>query len=134
MSGYTDEPCDYCGADELVYEMEPMRGGIVTRCLECLAIEQGQQRLNMPLEAYEGLDDDLLESSYVGARGWFKVLAKIKDDKPLVNRDEDAIGTLPEARREGLLNLMGAAAYYSPSEIIEADGDPEQTTLAGGGE
>ena len=126
------DTCDYCGTEELVYEMSPMRGGTVHRCLECLAIEQGQQKLNLPLDSYDDLNDDLLQSGYKGARSWFKVLARIKNDDPIVKRDEDAIGTLPEDRREMLLNLMGSAAYYPPSEIIDADGDPEQTTLSEG--
>lgn len=135
--------CDYCDTDELVYEMSPMRGGTVYRCLECLAIEQGQQKLDTPFEKF--IDNENHEEnpifedaehwnehrrrSYEGARSWFKVLARIKNDDPLVKRDEDAIGTLPEERREMLIHLMGSAAYYSPSEIIESNGDPEQATL-----
>ena len=134
------EHCDYCGTDELVYEMSPMRGGTVHRCLECLAIEQGQQKLDTPFEEFIDNEnheespifedaedwDEHRRRSYEGARSWFRVLARIKNDDPLVKRDEDAIGTLPEERREMLIRLMGSDAYCSPSEIIGANAEQAQ--------
>lgn len=134
----SETTCDYCGSEELAYELESHRGP-VCRCIECLAIEQGQQQLEMPFDTW--LERDELEApdvdpfdprkhDYKTARAWFTVLARIKDDDPIVKRDPDAIGTIFEDTREFLINIMGEAAHYPPSEIIESDGDPAQTELS----
>jgi hypothetical protein len=124
--------CGYCDTDELVYELEPARGGTVNRCLECLAIEQGQQKFSRPFENW--IDQDMTEPpdhpdapdfepydpramDYRVAKSWFRVLARIKDDDPIVKRDPDAIGTIAEETRTFLTNLMGSDAHKSPSEL-----------------
>jgi hypothetical protein len=127
--------CDYCGTDALVYELNPSRGGTVHRCLECLAIEQGQQQFGLPFEAWLDRDDidpvdhedapefepyDLTEADYHRARAWFRILARIKDDNPILKRDPDALGAIYEDTRTFLTNLMGADAHKRPSEL-EAD-------------
>ena len=132
------DQCGYCDGTKLVYEFNPGRGGTVYRCIECLAIEQGQQQLDMPFEAF--LDRDMIEPmdhpdapdfepydpremSYNVARAWFTVLARLKDDDPIVKRDPDAIGTIADETREFLTNVMGADAHKSPSELSTTDTD-----------
>jgi hypothetical protein len=116
-----------------VYELEPSRGGTVHRCIECLAIEQGQQKFGMPFEVWLNKDeieptdhpDDPLEESfdpreldYNVARSWFSVLARIKDDDPIVKRDPEApAGNICDETREFLTNLMGSDAFKCPSEL-----------------
>lgn len=124
--------CDYCDTDELVYRLNPSRGGTVTRCIECLAIEQGQQQFNLPFEQWKDRDDihppegedtpdfepfDPAQHDYQTARAWFTVLARIKDNEPIVKRDEDAIGAIFEDTREFLIRTMGEDAYKAPSEL-----------------
>lgn len=126
------ETCDYCDTDELVYELNPARGGVVHRCIECLAIEQGQQKFSLPFDTWLDRDNveppehddapdfepfDPRKHDYKAAQAWFKILARIKDDEPLVKRDPDAIGTVFEDTREFLVNLMGADAHKRPSEL-----------------
>lgn len=136
--------CDYCDGEELAYEMESGRGRVV-RCIRCLAIEQGQQQFSKPFDDF--VDNDKHEDSpvfddaehwhehrkmaYEAARDWFRVLARLVNDEPLVKRDPEAIGTINEHTRTFLTNIMGSAAHYPPSEVIEAEGDPEQSTLGG---
>jgi len=143
--GETDEPvvqCDYCGTEDLAYEL-PSGKGPVSRCIPCLAIEQGSEQFSKPFEKF--IDntkhedsvvfddrehwDDHRRLQYEAAREWYVVLGRIRQDKPILKRDDEAFGVLSEARREFLTNIMGAAAFYSPSEIIEAGGDPTQETL-----
>jgi len=124
--------CGYCGSSELVYEMEEMTRGRVYRCVECLAIEQLQQRFTLPFDRWVDRDDihppdgddtpdfesfDPAEHDYHIARAWATVLARLKDDDPIVERDPDAIGTIYEDVRESLINLMGADAHKRPSEL-----------------
>jgi len=124
--------CDYCGTTELVYGLNPARGGKVHRCIECLAIEQGQQKVSMPFEAWIDKDeieptddpDDPLEESfdprkmdYEVTQAWWTVLARLKDDEPLIKSDPDAIGTIADETREFLTNLMGKDAHKKPSEL-----------------
>ena len=138
--------CDYCGTEDLAYTLESDRGTVV-RCIPCLAIEQGQQQFQMPFDVWLDRDDiepvdhpdapDFdpfypREHSYEMARGWFRVLARWRSDEPLIKRDPDAIGTVCDDLREFLTNIMGSAAHYPPSEIIESGGDPAQATLGGG--
>lgn len=126
--------CDYCDTDELVYELEPGRGGTVNRCIPCLAIEQGQQQLSLPFDAWLDRDDvepmgvegepdfepfDPREHDYKVARAWFQILARIKDDSPILKRDPDAIGTVFEDTRKFVTNLMGSDAHKRPSELYE---------------
>lgn len=129
------DTCGYCDGDELVYELKLGRGGVVYRCIECLAIEQAQQKLNMPFEVWLDRDDieppdaddapdfdpfDPREHDYKAARAWLRVLARLKDDDPIVKRDPDAIGTVIfEDTREFLINAMGADAHKRPSELID---------------
>lgn len=132
MTSNQNVSCDYCGSEELAYELRSDRG-IKSRCIPCLAIEQGQGKLRLPLDSYDDLDDDLLQSGYEGARDWFRVLARWRQDDPLVKRDPSDPGpTLAESTRTFLSNIMGSAAHYPPSEVVEGAGDPEQTTLGGG--
>ena len=141
--------CDYCGTEDLAYALESDRGTLV-RCIPCLAIEQGQQKFSLPFDVWLDRDDieppdqdkfpdapdfdpfDPRENDYEMARGWFTVLARWRSDKPLLERDPDAIGTVHGDLREFLTNIMGSAAHYSPSEIVESDGDPAQASLGGG--
>jgi hypothetical protein len=104
----------------------------VNRCLECLAIEQGQQKLSSPFDVFIDRDmvepsdhpDDPIEEpfdprklSYNVGRAWYTVLARIKDDDPIVKRDPDAIGTIADETRTFLTNLMGSDAHKRPSEL-----------------
>jgi hypothetical protein len=124
--------CDYCETTELVYEMEEMTRGTVYRCLECLAIEQIQQQFSMPFERWLDRDNikapdgedapdfeafDPREHNYYTARAWATVLARLKDDDPIVKRDPDAIGTIFADTRESLTNIMGSDAHKRPSEL-----------------
>jgi len=135
------EQCDYCDGTDLVYEFHPGRGGTVHRCIECLAIEQGQQQLDMPFEVWINRDDieptdhpddpiedpfDPRKMGYETARAWFRVLARLKDDDPIIKRDPDAIGTVAENTREFLTNVMGEDAHKRPSEIRAESSPTEQ--------
>ncbi|ELZ05773.1 hypothetical protein [Natrialba aegyptia] len=135
------ESCTYCDGTELVYELHSGRGP-VSKCIPCLAIEQGQQQINMPFERFVDLEADGVvdesdaelrerrQNSFEVCRSWWRVLARWRQNDPLVKRDPDEYDqTLHEYTREFLTNIMGSAAHYPPSEIIESDGDPEQTTL-----
>lgn len=131
------EQCGYCDGTELVYEFHPGRGGTVHRCIECLAIEQGQQQFSLPFETW--LDQDVIETEhpaapdidpfdprehdYHTARAWFTILARIKDDEPVLKRDPDAAGAIFEDTRELLTNAMGADAHKRPSELTDRAGD-----------
>lgn len=134
--------CDYCGSDELVYQLELGRGGSVNRCIECLAVEQGQKQFSLPFEAWLDRDDveppeaddapdfeafDPREHDYKTARAWFQVLARIKDDEPIIKRDPDAIGTIFKDTRDFLINVMGSDAHKRPSELraSKAEGFPD---------
>lgn len=139
------DECSYCGRSELAYQLESDRGPVV-RCIPCLAIERGQQAFGMPFDVW--LDRDMIEPmdvdeapdfepydpremTYYSARSWFKVLARINDDEPLVKRDPDAPGTIYEDTREFLTNIMGADAHKKPSELV---GHEVHTTRLPGGE
>jgi len=134
------ERCGYCETDELVYEMEEMTRGTVNRCVECLAIEQLQQQFNMPFDRWIDRDDihppdgedtpdfdpfDPTEHDYYTARSWATVLARLKDDDPVVKRDPDAIGTIFEDTRKSLINMMGSDAHRRPSELRSQQPDTE---------
>ena len=123
--------CDYCDGTELVYELESDRGP-VRRCIECLAIEQGQQQFSLPFDVWLDRDEieppdhpdapdfdpfDPREHSYKTARAWFTILARLKDDEPIIKRDPEAIGTVFEDTREFLINVMGKDAHKRPSEL-----------------
>lgn len=139
--GDTSE-CDYCGRPELAYEMRSGRG-VVTRCIPCLAIEQGQQQLDMPFAEF--IDDSKYEDSlvfddaedwddhrklsYESARDWLTVLARIQDDEVLVKSDSEAIDTLNEHTREFLMNIMGSEAHHPPSMIVGSEVHPTQVKL-----
>jgi len=137
------DECSYCGRSELAYQLESDRGPVV-RCIPCLAIERGQRQFSLPFDAWLDRDDvepmgvegepdfepfDAREHDYQTARAWFQVLARINDDKPLVKRDPDAIGTIFEDTREFLVNIMGADAHKKPSELV---GDDVQSVVPGG--
>ena len=126
--GGQDVTCDYCDSTDLAYELRSDRGD-VARCIPCLAVEQGQQQLGLPFEAF--VDFDHAESSYEDARDWYRILARIRQDDPILKRDPDDFGTVGDGIRTFLTNIMGSAAHYSPSEIVEADGDPGQVTPGG---
>lgn len=132
--------CGYCGTGELVYELNPSRGGTVNRCIECLAIERGQQQFSLPFEAWLDREEveppeaedapdfeafDPREHDYKTAQAWFRILARLKDDEPILKRDPEAIGTVFEDTREFLINVMGEDAHKRPSEL-RASGTEEQ--------
>jgi len=123
--------CGYCDGTELVYKLS-VRGGSKYRCIECLAIEQGQQQFTHRFEVWIGRDNveppghpdapdfepfDPREHDYEVARAWFRVLARLKDDDPIIKRDPDATGTIFEDTREFLVNVMGKDAHKRPSEL-----------------
>ena len=131
------DQCDYCDGTELVYRLNSDRGP-VNRCIECLAIEQGQQQFTLPFDVWLDRDDidppdqekfpdapgfdpfDPREHDYHTARAWFIILARLKDDEPILKRDPDAIGTVFEDTREFLINIMGSDAHKRPSELRSA--------------
>jgi len=123
--------CDYCGSTDLAYELESDRG-MVARCIPCLAIEQGQQKINMPFDRFTDFDPGVVydskeevrearKDSYEVCRSWWRVLARIRQDDPILKRDPDAIGTIHEHTREFLTNIMGSDAHKPPSEITGGD-------------
>lgn len=122
--------CDYCDSDELAYELQSGRGPVV-RCIECLAIERGQPRITW--EGFQDYPEHLQKHTFQKASDWFTILARLKDDEPIIKRDPDAMATVSDGTRAFLQNVMGSAAHYSRSEIIESDGDPGQTTPTDGG-
>lgn len=109
--------CGYCDDTELVYELRSDRGP-VRRCLPCLAIERGQPSAGW--EAFQDYPDDLREGTFQSMRDWYIILARIRQDKPLVKRDPDEFGTVNEDIRTFLTNVMGADAHKRPSELKEA--------------
>jgi len=123
--------CSYCGTTDLVYELHP-NGGTAYRCIECLAIERGQDKVRMPFEVWLERDDieppagedtpdfepfDPRKDDYECVRAWFRILGRLKEDKPIIQRDPDAIGAVCETVREFLTNVMGADAHKRPSEL-----------------
>lgn len=126
--------CGYCGTDELTYELDSDRDTVV-RCLECLAIEQIQQQVSLPFDVWMDRDDieppnqeefpdapdfdpfDPREHDYKTIGAWATVLARIKDDDPIVKRDPEAIGAIFEDTRTFLTNFMGEEAHKRPSEL-----------------
>ena len=65
---------------------------------------------------------DPREHDYKTARAWFTILARLKDDEPILERDPDAIGTVFEDTREFLINVMGSDAHKCPSELYDSGG------------
>lgn len=132
MGSDTDDvECGYCGRSALAYELRSDRG-MVTRCIPCLAIEQGQQSLRTPYDRYDDsdvLDEDSRRRAWDSAADWFTVLARIQDDDPLVKRDPDATGTLAESTRTFLTNIMGSEAHYPPSEVVGSEVHAAQVSL-----
>lgn len=120
------DACDYCGRGHLAYTLESDRG-TKHRCIPCLAIEQGQQKLGLPLSSFDSTEDDLLESSYDGAREWFVILARLVEDKPVLKRDDAQFGKLSTDRRTFLENIMGDDAFEKPSVVA---GQPEGIEVA----
>jgi hypothetical protein len=124
--------CDYCDGEELVYELGRGRGS-VRRCIECLAIEQGKNKFRVPFDRWIAKDeiepsdhsDDPVEEpfdpramDYRVVRSWFTVLARLKDDEPIVKRNpESPSGNISEETREFLTNVMGSDAHKRPSEL-----------------
>jgi len=125
--------CDYCGSNHMAYELQSGKGP-VNRCIPCLAIEQGQQKFSLPFDVWIDRDKteppegentpdfeafDPRKHSYKTAQAWFRILARIRQDEPILKRDPDEIGTVFEDTREFLTNVMGKDAYKSPSELQE---------------
>lgn len=118
------QECGYCNETGLVYKLREQSRGAVNRCIECLAIEQGQQQFRLPFGAFvDEKNEDLAETSYENARDWNRILARVKDDEPIIKRDPDAIGTVNERIREFLTNVMGADAHKRPSELIDGESE-----------
>lgn len=124
--------CDYCDADDLVYELNPARGGTVHRCIKCLAVEQIQQKVSLPFDVWIDRDDieppegpdapdmeafDPREHDYKVIQAWSRILARLTDDDPILKRDPDAAGAVFEDTREFVTNLMGSDAHKRPSEL-----------------
>jgi len=139
MSG--TEQCGYCDTDELVYRLESDRG-TVYRCIECLAIEQIQQQFSLPFDVWLDRDDiepmgvegepdfepfDPRKHDYNTAKAWSRVLARLKDDDPIVKRDPSAIGTIFEDTREFLTKIMGDDAHKRPSELRSVGPETQQS-------
>lgn len=125
--------CGYCDDTEMVYELRSDKGP-VKRCIPCLAIEQGQQAFSLPFESYFETGDSIVFDSeeeelehkkrqYEDARDWYRVLARVRMDDPLIKRDPDDFGTVNDSIRSFLTNIMGADAHKSPSELQESDRD-----------
>lgn len=125
--------CDYCGSSHMAYELNSDRGQ-VNRCITCLAIEQGQQKFSLPFEVWIDRDEvkppehddapdfepfDPRKLDYNVAQAWFRILARIREDDPILKKDEDAIGTVADETREFVTNIMGKDAYKRPSELKE---------------
>ncbi|WP_135807334.1 hypothetical protein [Halorussus marinus] len=140
--------CGYCDTDGLVYELQSDRGQ-VTRCIECLAIEQIQQQLSLPFDVWVDRDDieppenpdapdfepfDPTEHDYKTARAWARILARLKDDDPIIKRDPEAVGTVFEDTREFLTNVMGSDAHKRPSELRSQSGDTDREVRTDGGQ
>jgi diaminopimelate decarboxylase len=79
--------CGYCGTDTLTYEMHSDRG-VVNRCIACLALEQGQPPGPEMLDSY---DEDLREASLTSSRAYLTILCRVRQDDPILLRDEDDI-------------------------------------------
>lgn len=129
--------CDYCGERDLAYELR-VNGGTAHRCIECLAIERGLDQVRLPFDVWLDRDDieppegddspefepfDARKSDYESVRAWFRILARLKEDDPIIKRDPGAVGTVCESVREFLTNVMGADAYKRPPELREGDRD-----------
>jgi hypothetical protein len=130
------DACGYCESSALVYDFDSDRGR-VSRCIECLAIEQLQQNLSLPFERW--LDRDMIEPpdqeqfpdapdfepfdptkhDYRAAQAWARILARLKDDDPILMRDPEAPGTVFEDTRTFLTNVMGSDVHKRPSELRE---------------
>jgi hypothetical protein len=109
----------------MAYELES-RKGPVNRCIPCLAIEQGQQKFSLPYESWLSRDEledmdgetfDPRKHDYKTAQAWFRILARIREDEPILLRNEDKISAVFEDTRTFLINIMGEDAYKSPSEL-----------------
>jgi len=133
--------CGYCGSENLAYELESGKGTVV-RCIPCLAIEQGQQKIRMPFDRFVDLeadgivydsDEELRErrqDNYEICRSWWVVLARIQQDDPIVIKDPGEFDTtLHEHTREFLTNIMGLDAHSPPSDVAESDVAVGQTTF-----
>src|SRR5699024_3517939 len=98
-----------------------------------LAIEQGQQQFDLPFRMWIDRDEieapehpdapdveafDPRKHDYQTARAWFRVLARLTNDDPILKRDPDASGTIFEDTREFLTNVMGSDAHKRPSELM----------------
>jgi len=127
--------CGHCGTTDLAYQLESDRGPVV-RCLECLAIEQIQQQLNMPFEVWIDRDDidppdhpdapdidpfDPRRHDYLTARAWGTVLARLKENDPICHPDANSPGAIFEDTREFIINVMGDDAHKRPSELRADD-------------
>lgn len=110
----------------------------MVRCIECLAIEQIQQQLSMPFDVWIDRDEveppehpdapdfepfDPTEHDYKTARAWATILARLKDDDPILKRDPETHGTVFEDTREFVTNIMGSDAHKRPSELRGGDRD-----------
>lgn len=112
--------CEYCDGTALVYELRSDRGP-VARCIPCLAVEQGQEAISRPPAVYDSAEDDRLQRDRKKARDWYRVLARIADDRPVVAREPDSIDALRDGTRSFLTNIMGDDAHRPPSELVDGD-------------
>lgn len=110
--------CDYCDSPDLTYELGTDRGP-VKRCIPCLCVERAQPGVHW--ELFDEYSDELQQSTLRNANDYLRVLARYRQDEPLVKRDSSEVMTVSDEARTFLTNVMGADAHKSPSELM-ADG------------
>lgn len=131
--------CGYCGSTALAYELDSDKGPL-KRCIPCLAIEQGSQKLTAPFDrfvdftpghVYDTEDEkrEAQKNQYESARSWFTILSRIQQDKPILKRDPEDFGTVHEWTRTFLTNIMGADAHKKPSAVAGDEVSVAQETL-----
>lgn len=138
---YTSEEveCGRCTETELVYTVKTEKGP-VNRCLPCLAVERGHEKLRLPFETFIDQETgemmgelgiaDRRKEQYETARDWFLILNRLRRDDPLLRSERDDSDSHEVRHVDSFLKeVMGEAAYYAPSDIIDSDGDPAQQTL-----
>ncbi|MWG36204.1 hypothetical protein [Halomarina oriensis] len=131
--------CSYCDSTALAYELNSDRGP-VGRCIPCLAIERGQSGLRQPAESFLDPEpsvvydtqekwDEHREQTYTRTRDWYRILARIQQDDPLLKRNPEDIGTVHDSIRTFLTNIMGEEAHYPPSDVAGSPVAVGQTTF-----
>jgi hypothetical protein len=107
--------CHYCDSSELAYELGTGRGW-VERCIPCLCVERAQPGVHW--ELFDEYSDELQQSTLRDANDYLRVLARYRQDDPLIKRDPGAPMTVSDEARAFLTNVMGADAHKRPSALI----------------